>query len=109
MNLDDSLREKQIENGPFEDMAQLAQAIKFALRRGRNWEALPPESKEALESISSNIAMILTGDASSGPHWDSTAVLARLRGKALQQSTLERNVSVLARQRALGGNDAQSE
>jgi hypothetical protein len=109
MNLDDSLREKQIENGPFEDMAQLAQALKFAVRRGKNWEAMPPESKEALESISSNVAKILTGDASSAPHWDNIAILARLRGKALQTMTLENDVSRIGRQRimaaAQGGDE----
>jgi hypothetical protein len=99
MNLDDSLREKQMENGPFEDMAQLAQALKFALRRGKNWEALPPESKEALELIATHFAKILSGDASTPKHWDSIAILARLRGKALQAVALENSVSRIGRQR----------
>ena len=84
MNLDDSLRDKQITNGPFDDMAQLAQAIKFALRRGRNWEALPPEAKETLELIATRIAKILCGDAVDPNHWNEIAVLGRIRSKALE-------------------------
>lgn len=84
MNLDENLRDKATSNGPFEDTSQLAQAFKFALRRGRNWEAIPPESKEALELISSYIARILTGDASEAKHWNGIAMLARLRAFGLE-------------------------
>jgi hypothetical protein len=99
MNLDDSLREKQITNGPFEDTAQLAQALKFAIRRGRNWEPMPPESKEALEQIATRLAMILNGDPNEPKHWNRIALYARLRDKALEAKTLENSVAATARQR----------
>jgi len=86
MNLDDDIRAKQIVNGPFEDMSQLSQALKYALRRGRNWEASPPESKEALELIATHLAKILVGDPSVSKHWNDMATLARLRGRVLEQS-----------------------
>ena len=86
MNLDDDLRNKQIMNGPFEDMSQLSQALKFALRRGRNWEPMGPESKEALELIATHLAKILVGNATEAKHWNDIATLARLRGKALEDS-----------------------
>jgi hypothetical protein len=99
MNLDDTLRENQIVNGPFEDMAQLAQALKFAMRRGRNWEPLDASNKEALEQIASRLARILSGDPNAAMHWDHIAATARLRGKALEQKTLENSVAATARQR----------
>jgi hypothetical protein len=100
MNLDESLREKQVTNGPFEDMAQLSQAIKFALRRGRNWEPMGPESKEALELITTHFAKILVGDANEAKHWNDIAVLARIRGKALEGS-LEKNIAQTAQARVI--------
>jgi hypothetical protein len=100
MNLDDELRTKTTANGPFEDVAQLAQGIKFALRRGRNWEPMSPESKEALEQIASRLAMILTGDPNEAKHWNRIAMYARIRDKALEQTSLESGVTRLARLRA---------
>jgi hypothetical protein len=97
MNLDDSLREKIVAAGSFEDNAPLAQAIKFAFRRGKNWEALSPEAKEALELIASNIAAILTGDPNNSGHWNSVATMARLREKTLETKTLENDVARTAR------------
>jgi hypothetical protein len=100
MNLDDSLRDKVMTNGAFEDTAQLAQGLKFALRRGKNWELLPPESKEALEQIASRIAMILSGDANDAKHWNRIAMYARVRDKALTPTpTLESSVAQAVRTR----------
>jgi hypothetical protein len=77
MNLDDSL---------FEDMSALAQGLKFAFRRGKNWETLPPESKEALELIASSLAQILTGNPSDAKRWADIAMLANLRRNVLEDS-----------------------
>jgi hypothetical protein len=109
VNLDDELRNKITVNGPFEDVAQLAQALKFAMRRGKNWEPMPVESKEALEQIASRLAMILTGDANEPKHWNRIAQYARVRDKALEQSSLESGVTRLARLRARDIPPAQSE
>jgi hypothetical protein len=83
MNLDDSL---------FEDMSALAQGLKFAFRRGKNWETLPPESKEALELIASSLAQILTGNPSDARRWVDIATLANLRSKALEKSVVQARV-----------------
>lgn len=99
MNLDDSLRDEAAANGPFEDTAQLAQAIKFVFRRGKGWEALPPESKEALEMIATSIARILAGDATDFGHWNTVAINARQRAKGLDQKGLEGSVAAVARLR----------
>jgi hypothetical protein len=84
MNLDESLRDRAIANGPFEDTSALAQAVKMVFRRGRNWDPLPPESKEALEIIASQVAMILTGDAAEDSHWNAVATYARMRALMLE-------------------------
>ena len=84
MNLDDSLRDKIRTNGAFEDVASLSQAIKFVLRRGKNWETMPPESKEALELSATSIARILTGDHLEPNHWSTLATYGWMRGNALE-------------------------
>ena len=89
MNFDDGL---------FEDMSALAQGLKFAFRRGKNWETLPPESKEALELIASSLAQILTGNPSDARRWVDIATLANLRSKALE-SSLEKSVAQTAQAR----------
>jgi hypothetical protein len=94
MNLDDKA---------FEDMSQLSQAIKFAFRRGKNWEGLPPESKEALELIASSVAQILSGAASDAKHWTDITILTRIRSKALEPPTLESSMAQIARQRTAPG------
>ena len=102
MNLDDKLRDKQAANGAFEDTAQLAQAIKFVLRRGRNWEGMGPESKEALEQISTQIGKILNGDAGDWKHWLHLAGYAQLRARALDvdaNDEVATSISRLARMR----------
>jgi hypothetical protein len=109
MNLDDELRTKTTVNGPFEEVAQLAQAIKFAMRRGKNWEPMAVESKEALEQIASRVAMILTGDPNEPKHWNRIAMYARIRDKALEQTSLEGGVTRLARMRARDMTPALSE
>ena len=51
MNLDDYLRDKTITNGDFGDQSNLAQALKFGMRQGKNWNPLSMAGKEALELI----------------------------------------------------------
>jgi hypothetical protein len=95
MNLDDSLRDNC-----FDDTAQLAQGLKFALRRGKNWEAMGPESKEALELIATEIAKILTEVGDEAQQWNNIAFFARIRGKALEGS-LEKTIAQTAQARVI--------
>lgn len=87
MNLDDSLREQIRTNGDFSDTAQLAQALKFALRQGKHWSALPMGAKEALEQMQTRISMILSGDPNHTDHWNKLAMYARVIAKSLELDT----------------------
>jgi hypothetical protein len=92
MNLDDQLRDRQNTNGVFEDTAAIAQALKMLARRGRNWDTLSNEGREALENVCTLIARILTGDGADPEHWNNAAGFMRLRGAALA-SSLEAGIS----------------
>ena len=59
MNIDDLLRDKEATHGNFDDTATVAQTLKAVMRRGRNWESLPNQSKESLELIATKVARIL--------------------------------------------------
>jgi hypothetical protein len=92
MNLDDHLRDRQNAYGPFEETAAIAQALKLLVRRGKNWDALSNEGKEALENVCTLIARILTGDGADPEHWNNAAGFMRMRGVALS-SSLELGIS----------------
>jgi hypothetical protein len=70
----------------FDDAAQLAQGLKFAFRRGKNWEGLPPEAKEALELMATHQARILSGKPIGPTDWDVIAALAGEMAKARPQN-----------------------
>jgi hypothetical protein len=76
--------EKVTINGPFEETAAFAQILKTAFRRGRNWEALSHDAKEALEQTATSIARILNGDAGELKHWDRAADYLNLRAAAIK-------------------------
>jgi hypothetical protein len=80
----------------FEHMAQLSQALKFAMRRGVKWESLSPENKEALELICTNLAHILSG-TDDGTNWSEIAKLA----KGSESPALEQDVGRVARIRTM--------
>lgn len=89
MNLDDSLRDAQVTNGPHDEMSERSQAIKFILRQGTNWPKMSIANKEALENTATRIAMILEGSMDDPHHWNRLARYARLRGKALEPNPRE--------------------
>jgi hypothetical protein len=90
--------EKVTINGPFEETATFAQILKTAFRRGRNWEALSHDAKEALEQTATSIARILNGDANEGKHWDRAAGYLKLRAAAINDK-LEGEVTRTATER----------
>jgi hypothetical protein len=98
MNIDDFLHDKELAHGTFTDTATIAQTFKSLMRRGRNWEGLGHESKEALEQVATLIARILNGDASDPKHWNGAAGYLRLRSNSLTQHiSVEDGMAKIAR------------
>jgi hypothetical protein len=79
--IDELIRDKEASNGVFADTATIAQLLKAVLRRGKNWEGLGPDGKEALEQVATAIARILTGDATDAQHWTGAAAYLRMGAK----------------------------
>jgi hypothetical protein len=56
-------------HGDFTEDAKLAQALKYVMRQGKNWDELPAHMREALEQMQTKVARILAGDFSHPDHW----------------------------------------
>jgi hypothetical protein len=85
-------------SGPFEETATFAQILKTAFRRGKNWEALSHDAKEALEQAATSIARILNGDANDVKHWNRAANYMQLRAFVMDKK-LESEVAHTATER----------
>jgi hypothetical protein len=97
MNIDDLLKDKEATHGSFDDTATIAQTLKAVMRRGKNWEHLPPASKEALELIATKAARILNGDATDPEHWLDISGYAKLRANAFAPHRgLEAGIATIA-------------
>ena len=68
-HMDAMLEEKNSIHGDFTQDATTAQALKYVMRRGKNWEAMPPWMHEALEQMQTKVARILSGDFNHPDHW----------------------------------------
>lgn len=63
MSVEDTLEERGLRYGAFEEHAVIAQAIQDAYRvRPERWDKLPPVLKQGLTTIADKIARMLNGD-----------------------------------------------
>lgn len=65
-------------HGVYAKQAELTQSHRAVLKGGRNWEALTPVQRDALEMISVKISRILCGDPNHADHWKDIAGYATL-------------------------------
>lgn len=75
--------------GPFINNATISQGLKEILHNSSNWEAMPPDMKEALHMIVHKISRIVEGDFEYDDSWIdisgySTRVVERLHQNALK-------------------------
>ena len=56
-------------HGDFTGNATTAQALKYVMRQGNNWEEMPSYMREALEQMQTKVARILAGDFNDPDHW----------------------------------------
>ena len=67
--VDDMLAQRNSIHGDFTDDAATAQALKYIMRQGRNWDDMAPYAREALDQMQTKIARILAGDWRYPDHW----------------------------------------
>ena len=81
--MSDLLDEREKTHGAFYNVASMAQELKDAMRRGRNWKVLDDTERETLEMIASKIGRILAGNPHEPDHWRDIAGYATLIERAL--------------------------
>ena len=91
-SFDEEIRTKTTSHGHFDDTSRISQALKTAVRAGRNWESMPVGAKEALEHTMTLIARIVCGDATEPKHWNNAAGYLRLVATGLPMTKRPRLV-----------------
>ena len=80
--------------GPFINNATISQDLKEILHKSTNWEAMPPDMKEALHMIVHKISRIVEGDFNYDDSWIdisgySTLIVERLHNLGIVSSLKE--------------------
>lgn len=76
--MNDILDEREKTHGDYHRVAMMAQELKDAMRRGKNWRTLDDTHRETLEMIASKIGRILSGNPHEVDHWRDIAGYATL-------------------------------
>ena len=91
------LSERGSRYGSLMDNATISQKLKEILHNSTNWEAMPPDMKEALHMIAHKIARIVEGDFNYDDSWIdisgySTLIVERLHQNQQQQKQQQRHI-----------------
>ena len=83
------LSERGSRYGTLMSNATISQGLKEILHRSSNWEAMPPDMKEALHMIVHKISRIVEGDFEYDDSWIDISGYSTLIVERLHQSTLK--------------------
>ena len=86
--IDSILRERGEHYGSFVRLGENAQRIKRALREGPNWDNLDDDQKEALDTLATKLARILSGDPDIVDHWLDAAGYMKLISDRLEREAV---------------------
>lgn len=78
MSIDTTLAERGERYGNFADHADITQGIKDAMKKGRNWDSLKNDQREALEMAAHKFGRILNGDPDYIDSWHDIIGYVRL-------------------------------
>jgi len=67
--MSDILDEREKTHGDYPQVSRMAQKLKRAMRRGKNWRALDDTQRETLEMVATKIGRILSGNPHEPDHW----------------------------------------
>lgn len=94
MGVSDTLAERAKTYGDFRDIARISGALQRVMRGTRNWDALPEDAREALQTIASKIARILNGDPEHLDSWHDISGYATLVESRLRESDAKIDAAV---------------
>lgn len=76
--IDDIIRERSENYGPFDGVAILSQSLKSVMSSHENWALMRPDEREALEMIAHKMARIINGNAAYKDSWNDISGYAKL-------------------------------
>lgn len=85
------LTEREKTHGIYKNHADIAQRLKFTMRKTPGWQVLTDSQAEALEMIAHKIARILNGNPNINDHWDDIAGYATLASKTVTEAQICNN------------------
>jgi hypothetical protein len=83
-NINNLLDEREKTHGSFLEVSTVAQDIKSAMRKSKNWNDLDPRIQESLDMIGNKIGRLLSGNPLFEDHSDDIAGYAELLRKAVK-------------------------
>lgn len=86
--IDDTLQERGSRYGTFEGHAEITQALKKILTRGRSWSKCSDSQKESLEMIAHKMGRIVNGDPNYVDSWTDIGGYSRLIERQLEGENL---------------------
>lgn len=84
MKIEDTLKDRGQEYGPFTEQFRVAQKIKEAMRNSANWDTMHSWHRESLEMIAHKISRIVTGNPNHHDSWHDIEGYARLVSEWIQ-------------------------
>lgn len=81
----DTLKQRAVTHGSFEDHAKCTQALKRVMRASKKWQTLSDQQKEALEMIAHKVGRVLSGDPNHQDHWHDMAGYSTLVESGLNE------------------------
>lgn len=93
-NIDETLKERGLRYGEFEDHARITVSLKEQMQKFRNAKGIPysrlaDDQREALEMIAHKIGRILNGDPDYADSWVDIAGYAKLVADRLEKENNE--------------------
>jgi hypothetical protein len=84
MSINDTLKSRATQHGPFMDNGRVIQGLKDIARSGIHWDDLDPDMKEAIDMILHKIGRIINGDPYHLDHWHDIQGYAKLVEQRLE-------------------------
>lgn len=88
-NIENTLEERGLNYGSFEDNADTSQALKAIIRNHPNYNHLRPVHKEAIDMVFHKIARIINGDPDYVDSWHDIVGYSHLVEKNINEEKLQ--------------------
>lgn len=83
MNIEETLKDRGSQYGPFENHAKITQKLKRCLTECEGWERLSDDKRESLDMIMHKVGRIINGNPNNHDSWHDIVGYAKLVADSL--------------------------